>query len=301
MGKVTAGYVLDQTGLGHAFQDVEPVRELHTTYQQVRDQIVHQLKTDLASGDFFKYGEYIGEIGSMFIGIGELKAAVKGTTYGAKLAESIQLASLATKGKIALQVEKWAPKIEKYLTKCDQHLKNLVNKILDTNLPRPVFQETVEVAVYGRFPAGFTLEEGTLRDIYNFYKKYTDDVVRVSDDAGKVADKVGDILRDGSHFDDAGKLKPNVRCQAGEHNYSYQTDELGRISEAYEDNLQLKLHDGRLRHKENTPDKLHDNHAGHIFGDLFGASPESDNLLSQAKDVNLEEYRRLEREWMNAL
>lgn len=222
-------------------------------------------------------------------------------TYGTKLAESIKLASLATKGKIALQVEKWAPKIEKYLTKGDQHLKNLVNKILDTKLPRPVFQGTVEVAVYGRFPAGFTLKEGTLRDIYNLYKKYTDDVVRVSDDAGKVADKVGDILRDGSHFDDAGKLKPNVRCQAGEHNYSYQTDELGRISEAYEDNLQLKLHDGRLRHKENTPDKLHDNHAGHIFGDLFGASPESDNLLSQAKDVNLEEYRRLEREWMNAL
>ncbi|WP_294683259.1 hypothetical protein [uncultured Gemella sp.] len=77
MGKVTAGYVLDQTGLGHAFQDVEPVRELHTTYQQVRDQIVHQLKTDLASGDFFKYGEYIGEIGSMFIGIGEVKGQSK--------------------------------------------------------------------------------------------------------------------------------------------------------------------------------------------------------------------------------
>ena len=68
MGKVTAGYV---------FQDVEPVRELHTTYQQVRDQIVHQLKTDLASGDFFKYGEYIGEIGYMFIGIGEVKGESK--------------------------------------------------------------------------------------------------------------------------------------------------------------------------------------------------------------------------------
>ena len=126
-------------------------------------------------------------------------------------------------------------------------------------------------------------------------------MVRVSDDAGKVADKVGDILRDGSHFDDAGKLKPNVQYQAGEHNYLYQTDELGRISEAYADNLQLKLHDGRLRHKGNTPDKLPDDHAGHIFGDLFGGSPELDNLLSQAKDVNLKEYRRLEREWMNAL
>ena len=115
-------------------------------------------------------------------------------------------------------------------------------------------------------------------------------------------DEVGDtILRDGSHFDEFGKLKPNVRYQAGEHNYLYQTDELGRIKYAHAEDLQLKLHDGRLRHKSRTPDKNVGDHAGHVFGDLFGGSPELDNLVSQAKDVNLIEYRRIERRWESAL
>lgn len=50
-----------------------------------------------------------------------------------------------------------------------------------------------------------------------------------------------------------------------------------------------------------TPDKLEVDHAGHIFGDLFGGSPELDNLVSQAKDVNLIEYRRIERRWESTL
>ncbi|NQO45999.1 type IV secretion protein Rhs [Streptococcus suis] len=112
---------------------------------------------------------------------------------------------------------------------------------------------------------------------------------------------IDDIIRDGSHFDDFGNLKPNATYQTGEHNYLYQTDDFGRISRAQADNLQLKIHDGRLRHNSMTPDKLEGDHAGHIFGDLFGGAPELDNLLSQAKDVNLREYRRIERDWADAL
>lgn len=112
---------------------------------------------------------------------------------------------------------------------------------------------------------------------------------------------IDDIIRDGSHFDGFGNLKPNAMYQTGEHNYLYQTDDLGRISRAKADNLQFKIHDGRLRHSLMTPDKLEGDHAGHIFGDLFGGSPELDNLLSQAKDVNLKEYRRIERDWADAL
>lgn len=120
-----------------------------------------------------------------------------------------------------------------------------------------------------------------------------------ADDALTVAD---DIIRDGSHFDEAGKLKPNIKYQTGEHNYLYQTDDLGRISRAHADDLQLKIHDGRLRHNAKTPGKIKGkDHAGHIFGDLFGGSPELDNLVSQAKDVNLKEYRRIERDWADAL
>ena len=110
----------------------------------------------------------------------------------------------------------------------------------------------------------------------------------------------GEILTDGSHMD--GKVpKPNVVYEAGEHHYLYRTDEVGRIDRAYAEDLQLKLHEGRLPHNSNTPDKEIGDHAGHIFGDLFGGSPELDNLVSQAKDVNLKEYRRIERDWADAL
>ncbi len=109
-----------------------------------------------------------------------------------------------------------------------------------------------------------------------------------------------EILKDGSHLD--GKVpKPNVVYEAGEHSYLYRTDEVGRIDRAYAEDLQLKLHEGRLPHNSNTPDKEIGDHAGHIFGDLFGGSPELDNLVSQAKDVNLKEYRRIERDWADAL
>ena len=113
-------------------------------------------------------------------------------------------------------------------------------------------------------------------------------------------DNVNEIITDGSHMD--GKLpKPNIVYETGEHHYIYRTDELGRIDRAYAEDLQLKNHEGRLRHDGNTPDKEVGDHAGHIFGDLFGGSPELDNLISQAKDVNLKGYRRIERDWADAL
>jgi len=113
-------------------------------------------------------------------------------------------------------------------------------------------------------------------------------------------ENASEILTDGSHLD--GKVpKPNVVYEAGEHSYLYRTDEVGRIDRAYAEDLQLKLHEGRLPHNSNTPDKEIGDHAGHIFGDLFGGSPELDNLVSQAKDVNLKEYRRIERDWADAL
>ena len=113
-------------------------------------------------------------------------------------------------------------------------------------------------------------------------------------------DEASEILTDGSHMD--GKVpKPNVVYEAGEHRYLYRTDEMGRIDRAYAEDLQLKLHEDRLRHNSKTLDKEIGDHAGHIFGDLFGGSPELDNVISQAKDVNLKEYRRIERDWEAAL
>lgn len=39
----------------------------------------------------------------------------------------------------------------------------------------------------------------------------------------------------------------------------------------------------------------------HLAGDRFGGSPEIDNLVSQASNVNLSQYKIIENEWANAI
>ena len=104
-----------------------------------------------------------------------------------------------------------------------------------------------------------------------------------------------------SPFDDTGKLKPNYKYKSGEFGYNMETDGMGRICRASTDNLQLTTRTKRLKHNPNTPGKVYGNHAGHLFGDRFGGSPELDNLVSQAKKVNLSEFKKIENKWAEAL
>ncbi|EHI75778.1 hypothetical protein HMPREF9184_01806 [Streptococcus sp. oral taxon 058 str. F0407] len=126
-----------------------------------------------------------------------------------------------------------------------------------------------------------------------------DDVVEAVSKAGKGS--VDNIIRDGSHFDEVGKLKPNVKYQTGEFEYLYQTDGLGRLTDWNASELQLTERNGRLSHDSSTPGKLPGDHAGHLAGDRFGGSPEIDNLVSQLSDVNLSDYKKLENQWAKAL
>ncbi len=110
------------------------------------------------------------------------------------------------------------------------------------------------------------------------------------------------VLRDGSHVDPVtGDLRPNVRYQAGEHDYIYTTDARGRIDSFHADDLQLKDHDGRQRYDSNPPGKGPNDHAGHLAGDRFGGSPHLDNIVAQLDTVNLSSYKRLENLWADAI
>ena len=122
-----------------------------------------------------------------------------------------------------------------------------------------------------------------------------------SDDVAKVSGKLDEVIRDGSQFDELGKLKPNVTYQTGEFEYLYQTDDLGRLDNWHTDELQLTERDVRLRHDPNTLGKLPGDHAGHLAGDRFGGSPELDNLVSQLSDVNLSSYKKIENQWAKAI
>jgi len=131
-----------------------------------------------------------------------------------------------------------------------------------------------------------------------------DDILRqtddLADDAIRAADDLVKPFTD-NPFDEAGNLKPNVRYKTGEFDYCYETNERGLIIQVEAETLQLKKHQGRLRHDPNTYGKLQGDEAGHLIADVFGGSPELDNLVSQAKNVNRSEYRKLERSWQEAL
>lgn len=115
-------------------------------------------------------------------------------------------------------------------------------------------------------------------------------------------DLFDDIIRDGSHFDEFGNLKPNVTYQAGEFEYIYKTDELGRLKEWDAEDLHLTDRVKRLKHDPNTPGKIKGvDHAGHLADDRFGGSPLRDNLVSQLSGVNLSDYKKLENQWVKAI
>jgi len=92
-----------------------------------------------------------------------------------------------------------------------------------------------------------------------------------------------------------------VQYIAGEHKYLYTADDAGKIIRAQADDLKLKTHEGRLNHDPNTPGKMPDDHAGHLFADLFGGDPTLKNLVSQASNVNLSAFKTIENTWKKAV
>ena len=107
------------------------------------------------------------------------------------------------------------------------------------------------------------------------------------------------IISDGTQLN-KGILKPNCSYVAGENNYIYKTDELGRQCGATAC-LQLKKHDKRKGNVGKPADKLLGDEAGHLFADMFGGSRFLDNLVAQSFNVNRSEYRKMENVWQRAL
>jgi hypothetical protein len=109
------------------------------------------------------------------------------------------------------------------------------------------------------------------------------------------------VVRDGSHLNADGSLRPNIWYQTGEHEYLYRTNGHGHIDRVIAENLQLRTHIGRLRHIRRTLGKLFGDHAGHVIADWFGGSPKVDNLVSQLAKINQHEIGSLEKQWARVL
>ena len=96
-------------------------------------------------------------------------------------------------------------------------------------------------------------------------------------------------------------MKPNVKYQTGEYKYNYETDANGRVTNWNADNLQLTKRTSRLKHNSNTLGKLEGDQAGHLAGDRFGGSSKLDNIVSQSKNVNMSQYKKIENQWAKAI
>lgn len=110
-----------------------------------------------------------------------------------------------------------------------------------------------------------------------------------------------DIITDGSHLQKGGKLKPDIKYRTGEHQYLYETDNLGRIKKFTAEDLKLTTRTKRLNHSTKTPGKQAGDHAGHLAGDRFGGSAKLDNLVSQSQKANLSDFAKLENKWAQAI
>ncbi|WKB35445.1 T7SS effector LXG polymorphic toxin [Terrilactibacillus sp. S3-3] len=105
-----------------------------------------------------------------------------------------------------------------------------------------------------------------------------------------------DIIRDGSHFLDEFKLKPNVKYETN--GYRYQTDDLGRIERASgELTLEMGVRDPKHQLAAGGEDRViapstKGDHGGHLIGTQFNGSPLIDNIVAMNGNVNLSAYKK---------
>ncbi|KZE44044.1 hypothetical protein AV649_08580 [Rossellomorea marisflavi] len=123
--------------------------------------------------------------------------------------------------------------------------------------------------------------------------------------AGSSSKDINDVVKDGSHFLDEFKLKPNMKYETN--GYLYQTDELGRIERASGE-LTLEMGERNSKHQlaAGESDRVkgpstQGDHGGHLIGTQFNGSPLIDNIVAMNGNVNVSAYKKLESAWAKAL
>ena len=112
------------------------------------------------------------------------------------------------------------------------------------------------------------------------------------------------IVKYGEHFTKDGRrkaLKPNIQYTTPE-GYTYRTDELGRIISC-EGTLQKGLAE-RNKYAQRTvggKDRLPDDEGGHLIASIFKGSGDIDNLVPMDSNLNKGEWKKLEKDWKDAL
>ncbi|MBG9855352.1 DNA/RNA non-specific endonuclease [Bacillus wiedmannii] len=204
-----------------------------------------------------------------------------------------------------LKIQGW--KTVDKINDADYFIKGLVAKGVDSVSP---FVKGVEILPDGSVVRTGTNYSGKFQEAHDASKasiqsrisNLESGGVKGTGDSSKAVD---DVVKDGSHFSDEFKLKPNVKYETN--GYLYQTDELGRIERASGE-LTLEMGERNSKHqlaaggedRVKAPSTQGD-HGGHLIGTQFNGSPLIDNIVAMNGNVNVSAYKKLESAWAKAL
>ncbi|SCL85780.1 Uncharacterized protein BCB44BAC_00823 [Bacillus cytotoxicus] len=239
-------------------------------------------------------------------GLGLATKAFKGT---------IDLGSLAKLTKLKEGIADFNPNMGKNVVqslKDNETLKNALHTWKKTKVPVAIRSADtgmgikiphIEHATVGEIAENFARVRAAAKDdAYQLAKGNGGSGVKGTGNTSKAVD---DVVKDGSHFLDEFKLKPNVKYETN--GYLYQTDELGRIERASGE-LTLEMGERNSKHqlaaggedRVKAPSTQGD-HGGHLIGTQFNGSPLIDNIVAMNGNVNVSAYKKLESAWAKAL
>ncbi len=242
-----------------------------------------------------KAGKKLGEGVTMVAG----KAAVDGIkTASHKVKEGVNFVASTAKGfadKIGSLWNKGATTVKTTFLQGNEKIQHAVKTLMEYKWIPGVGKAYVMPGV-GRVSEG---GQYSLKEAYQYMES------KVVKGTGKGSKAVDDVVKDGSHFLDEFKLKPNVKYETN--GYLYQTDELGRIERASGE-LTLEMGERNSKHqlaaggedRVKAPSTQGD-HGGHLIGTQFNGSPLIDNIVAMNGNVNVSAYKKLESAWAKAL
>ncbi|MEF7655357.1 WXG100 family type VII secretion target [Bacillus thuringiensis] len=245
-----------------------------------------------------KAGKRLGESVTMVAGKAG-KAAVDGIkTASHKVTEGVNFVASTAKGfadKIGSLWNKGATTVKTTFLQGNEKIQHAVKTLLEYKWI-PGEGKGFAMAGVGNVSGG---GQYSLKEAYQYMES------KVVKGTGKGSKAVDDVVKDGSHFLDEFKLKPNVKYETN--GYLYQTDELGRIERASGE-LTLEMGERNSKHqlaaggedRVKAPSTQGD-HGGHLIGTQFNGSPLIDNIVAMNGNVNVSAYKKLESAWAKAL
>ncbi|HDR4728505.1 TPA: WXG100 family type VII secretion target [Bacillus cereus] len=245
-----------------------------------------------------KAGKRLGEGVTMVAGKAG-KAAVDGIkTASHKVTEGVNFVASTAKGfadKIGSLWNKGATTVKTTFLQGNEKIQHAVKTLMEYKWI-PGEGKGFAIAGVGNVSGG---GQYSLKEAYQYMES------KVVKGTGKGSKAVDDVVKDGSHFLDEFKLKPNVKYETN--GYLYQTDELGRIERASGE-LTLEMGERNSKHqlaaggedRVKAPSTQGD-HGGHLIGTQFNGSPLIDNIVAMNGNVNVSAYKKLESAWAKAL